>query len=71
MEPTPRGSELIEVLKSAEFYLRKALEIIDGLKGFALANVQLADGHQRNLILRLVLQNVLVFRNGLGDLALV
>jgi DNA-binding transcriptional LysR family regulator len=26
MEPTPRGSELIEVLKSAEFYLRKALE---------------------------------------------
>src|SRR5580658_10872053 len=26
MEPTPRGSELIETLKSAEFYLRKALE---------------------------------------------
>src|SRR5580700_7464951 len=26
MEPTPKGSELIEVLKSAEFYLRKALE---------------------------------------------
>ena len=26
MEPTPRGSELIEVFKSAEFYLRKALE---------------------------------------------
>jgi DNA-binding transcriptional LysR family regulator len=26
MEPTPRGAELIEVLKSAEFYLRKALE---------------------------------------------
>ncbi len=26
MEPTPRGAELIEVFKSAEFYLRKALE---------------------------------------------
>jgi DNA-binding transcriptional LysR family regulator len=26
MEPTPRGVELIETLKSAEFYLRKALE---------------------------------------------
>lgn len=26
MEPTPRGAELIEVLRSAEFYLRKALE---------------------------------------------
>jgi DNA-binding transcriptional LysR family regulator len=26
MEPTPKGLELIEVLKSAEFYLRKALE---------------------------------------------
>ncbi len=26
MEPTPRGAELIEVLKCAEFYLRKALE---------------------------------------------
>src|SRR5579862_7588098 len=26
MEPTPRGMELIETLKSAEFYLRKALE---------------------------------------------
>lgn len=26
MEPTPRGIELIEVLRNAEFYLRKALE---------------------------------------------
>ena len=26
MEPTPRGAELIDVLRSAEFYLRKALE---------------------------------------------
>lgn len=26
MEPTPRGVELIEVLRNAEFYLRKALE---------------------------------------------
>jgi DNA-binding transcriptional LysR family regulator len=26
MEPTPRGAELIEILKNAEFYLRKALE---------------------------------------------
>ncbi|HEX3817930.1 MAG TPA: hypothetical protein VHW03_06560 [Chthoniobacterales bacterium] len=51
--------------------LREALEIVDGLKGFALADVQLADGHQRDLIARLVLQNLLIFRNGLGDLALV
>ena len=26
MEPTPRGTELIEVFRSAEFYMRKALE---------------------------------------------
>ena len=51
--------------------LRQTFKIFDCPEGFTLANVKLADGHQRDLILRLVLQNVLVFRNGLGDLALV
>src|SRR5439155_12988561 len=45
--------------------LRQTFKIFDGPEGFSLANVQLADGHQRDLILRLVLQNMLVFRNGL------
>ncbi len=51
--------------------LRKAFEIIDSLKGFALADVQLANGHERDLIARLVLQDLLVFGDGLGHLALV
>jgi len=51
--------------------LCQPLKILDSLKSFALANVQLADGHQRDLILRLVFQNVLVFGNGLRNLALV
>ena len=55
----------------ADEELRQALEIVDGLKGLALADVQLADGHQGDLIARLVLQNLLVFGDGLGDLALV
>ncbi len=51
--------------------LREAFEVIDGLERLALADVQLADGHQGDLIARLVLQNMLVFSYGLGDLALV
>ncbi len=51
--------------------LSQAFEVVDGLESFALADIQLADGHQRNLIARLVLQNILVFGNGLGDFALV
>src|SRR5882757_6520985 len=51
--------------------LRQALKIFDGLECFALPNIKFADGHQGDLILRLVLQDVLVLRNGLGNLALV
>src|SRR5713101_1189829 len=51
--------------------LSKAFEIVDGLERLALADIQLADGHQRDLIARLVLQNILVFGYGLGDFALV
>ena len=51
--------------------LRQPLEIFDGLKRLTLANVQFADGHQGDLILRLVFQDVLILRDGLGDLALV
>src|SRR6266566_2348606 len=55
----------------ADENLRKAFEIVDGLKRLALADIQLADGHQRDLIARLKLQNILVFGYGLGDFALV
>ena len=55
----------------ADEQLRQPFEVIDGLEGFALANIQLADGHQGDLIARLVLQDLLVFGDGLGDLALV
>ena len=51
--------------------LRKALEVVDGLERFSLADIELTDGHERDLIARLVLQNVLVFGDGLGDFALV
>ena len=51
--------------------LRKALEVVDGLERFSLADIELTDGHERDLIARLVLQNILVFGDGLGDFALV
>src|SRR5215467_11898140 len=51
--------------------LGQALEIIDGLEGLALADVQLTDGHQGDLVAGLVFENILVFGDGLGDLALV
>src|SRR4029077_13149207 len=51
--------------------LSQPLKVVDGLKRFALADIQLADGHQRDLIARLMLQNLLVFGYSLGDLALV
>ncbi len=74
------GSELGDAFVNSDSFceeavtdknLREAFEVVDGLKGLALADVQLADGHQGDLIARLVLQNILVFRYGLGDLALV
>ena len=55
----------------ADKQLRQTFEVIDGLKRFALTDIQLADGHQGDLIARFVLQNLLVFRYGLGDFALV
>src|SRR5579859_530726 len=51
--------------------LREAFEIIDGLKRFALANVEFADGHEGDLILGLVLEDLLIFGDGLRNLALV
>lgn len=48
MEPTPRGAELIEVMKSAEFYLHQALEhrsVFDPLKSthvFQLCSTDIA-----------------------------
>lgn len=48
MEPTPRGAELIEVMKNAEFYMRQALEhrsVFDPLKStheFQLCSTDIA-----------------------------
>src|SRR4029077_3332959 len=55
----------------ADENLREAFEIIYGLKRFALANVEFADSHQCDLILRLVLEDLLVFGDSLRDFALV
>src|SRR5258707_8279129 len=41
------------------------------LKRLALPDVQLPDGHQGDLVFGLVLQDLLIFRNGLRDLALI
>src|SRR5215470_16149818 len=51
--------------------LCEAFEIIDGLESLALANVELADGHQGDLILGLVFEDMLVFGDGLRDFALI
>src|SRR5260221_4188861 len=51
--------------------LREALKIINGLKRLALPDVQLPNGHQGDLVFRLVLQDLLIFRDGLRDLALI
>src|SRR5580658_2750585 len=51
--------------------LSETLEIIDGLKSFTLPDVQLADSHESDLIARLKLENLLVFGDGLRDLALI
>jgi hypothetical protein len=51
--------------------LRQPFEIFDGAERFTLADVQLADGHQRDLVARFVLQNLLIFRDGLRYFALV
>src|SRR4029077_18690072 len=51
--------------------LGEAFEVVDGLEGFALADVQLADGHQRDLVARLELQDLLILCDGLYNFALV
>src|SRR2546430_4990451 len=51
--------------------LGQALKVIDGLESLALADIELADGHQGDLVAGLVFENILVFGDGLGDLALV
>src|SRR2546430_2809844 len=68
------GSELGDALVDGDCFcqetvadenLRQTLEVVDGLKRFALADIQLADGHQCDLVARLIFQNILVF--GYGD----
>jgi hypothetical protein len=51
--------------------LRQPLEVFQGLKGFPLADEQVAHRHQRDLVLGLVLENGLILGDGLGNLALV
>src|SRR5213080_4101964 len=51
--------------------LGQALKVIDGLESLALADIELADGHQGDLVAGLVFENILVFGDGLGDFALV
>src|ERR1700746_303038 len=51
--------------------LGQALKVIDGLESLALADIELADGHQGDLVAGLVFENILVFGDGLRDLALV
>jgi len=55
----------------ADENLGQALKVIDGLESLALADKELADGHQGDLVAGLVFENILVFGDGLGDLALV
>src|SRR5207245_10836125 len=55
----------------ADENLRQALKIIDGLKGFTLAYIELADSHQSDLVARLEDQNILVLVDGTDDVALV
>src|SRR6266481_2459085 len=55
----------------ADEELRQPFEIFDGLKSLALADVQLADGHQRDLVARLVLQDLLILRDCLRYFALI
>src|SRR5215468_10213171 len=51
--------------------LREAFEIIDCLESFALANIEFADSHQGDLILGFILEDLLVFGDGLRDFALI
>ena len=53
MEPTPRGAELIEVMKSAEFYMHQALEhrsVFDPLKSTHVFEVCSTDIAQLTLL---------------------
>ncbi len=54
-----------------EIDLGEAFEVFKGLKGLALANEQIADGHEGDLILGVVLEDGQVLGNRLGNLALV
>jgi hypothetical protein len=51
--------------------LGEALEVFEGFECFALTHVEIADGHQGDLIARLVAQDLLIFLDGLGNLALI
>jgi len=45
--------------------LREPFEILKRAESFALADKQIAQGHQCDLVLRFVLEDTLIFRNGL------
>src|SRR5579864_8075699 len=69
------GSELSDAFVNGDGFgeeavanedLGQALDIIDRLKSLTLADVELADSHQGDLVTGLVLENILVFGDGLG-----
>ncbi len=53
------GNEAIREIKLCE-----AFKVFQSLESFTLADVQVAEGHQRSLILRLLLEDLHVFLNG-------
>src|ERR1700734_767450 len=55
----------------ADENLSEALQIIYGLKSLRPGDVELAGSHERALIARLILENLLVFGDRLRDLALI
>ena len=64
-----RDGLAVEAIRKID--LRKPLEIFERVGHIALAGEQIAHRHQRGLILRVVAENLLIFGDGLGDLALV
>ena len=56
---------------SAEIDLRQALEIFEGMRHVALTGEKIAHRHQGGLILGVVPKDLLIFGDGLIDLALI
>ena len=55
----------------AQIDLREPLEVFDGLRHVSLTGEEIAHGHQSGLVFRIVAENLLIFGDGLGNLALV